>query len=158
MYIKFYDVFRYFNIPSIFFILLGGSRKFIFYTFSLQRSSRRSSVTTNFTTEEIKREKELERILESRLNDLKLSTKSVLTGLPTGQAILYYTGKLKIVPHFLLVKLLMLGFQPFSEFSNEAILLPLNLKYFANETTKLITPVETIKQFYFIVPPAFYKC
>lgn len=54
--------------------------------FLLQRSlstSRRSSITTNFMAEETRREKELERILESRLNDLKLSTKNVLTGLPT---------------------------------------------------------------------------
>ena len=52
----------------------------------LQRSlstSRRSSVTTNFMAEETKREKELERILANRLNDLELSTKNVLTGLPT---------------------------------------------------------------------------
>ncbi|CAB4043143.1 Hypothetical predicted protein [Paramuricea clavata] len=46
-------------------------------------TSRRSSITTNFMAEETRREKELERILESRLNDLKLSTKNVLTGLPT---------------------------------------------------------------------------
>lgn len=54
--------------------------------FSFQRSlstSRRSSITTNFMAEETRREKELERILESRLNDLKLSTKNILTGLPT---------------------------------------------------------------------------
>jgi hypothetical protein len=34
--------------------------------------------------EETRREKELERILANRLNDLELSTKNVLTGLPTG--------------------------------------------------------------------------
>ncbi|XP_028404960.1 centrosomal protein of 63 kDa-like [Dendronephthya gigantea] len=45
-------------------------------------NSRRSSVTTNFMDEEKRREKELERILESRINDLHLSTKNILTGLP----------------------------------------------------------------------------
>ncbi|XP_046853739.1 centrosomal protein of 63 kDa-like isoform X2 [Xenia sp. Carnegie-2017] len=41
-------------------------------------SSRRSSITTNFVMEEKRREKELERLLEARLNDLKLSTHKAL--------------------------------------------------------------------------------
>ena len=58
----------------------------LIFTILMQRAlptSRRSSITTNFMAEETRREKELEEILESRLNDLKLNTKNLITGLPT---------------------------------------------------------------------------